>query len=44
MKIKLFEYMYIDSGKILDVLGKKPPLMTIREELIVDKARNEWKS
>ena len=35
--------MYIDSGKILGVLGKEAPLMTTREELIVDKAREEWK-
>ena len=35
--------MFIDSGKILGVLGKKAPLMTTREELKVDKARYEWK-
>ena len=35
--------MFIDSGRILGVLGKKPPLMTTREELKVDKARDEWK-
>ena len=38
-----FEYMFIDSGRILDVLGKEPPLITTREELKVDKARNEWR-
>ena len=42
-KDKFFEYMFIDSGRILGVLGKEPPLMTTREELKVDKARNEWK-
>ena len=42
-KDKFFEYMFIDSGRILGVLGKEPPLMTSREELKVDKARNEWK-
>ena len=42
-KDKFYEYMFIDSGKILGVLGKEPPLMTIREELKVDKARDEWK-
>ena len=42
-KDKFFEYMFIDSGKILDVLGKEPPLMTTREELKIDKARDEWK-
>ena len=34
--------MFIDSGKILGVLGKEP-LMTTREELKVDKARDECK-
>ena len=34
--------MFIDSGKILGVLGKEPPLMTTREELKVEKARDEW--
>ncbi len=33
--------MFIDSGLILGVLGKEPPLMTAREELKVDKARDE---
>jgi len=42
-KDKFFEYIFIDSGRILDVLGKEPPLMTNREELKVDKARIEWK-
>jgi len=42
-KDKFFEYMFIDSGRILGVLGKEQPLMTTREELKVDKARDEWK-
>ena len=42
-KDKDFEYMFIDSGRIIGVLGKQPPLMTTREELDVDKARDEWK-
>ncbi len=42
-KDKFFEYRFIDSGRILVVLGKEPPLMTTREELKVDKARDEWK-
>jgi len=42
-KDKYFEYMFIDSGRILGVLGKEPPLLTTREELKVDKARDEWK-
>jgi len=40
-KDKFFEYIFIDSGRILSVLGKEPPLMTTREELKVDKARDE---
>ena len=42
-KDKFFEYMIIDSGRILGVLGKEPPLMITREELKVDKARDEWR-
>ena len=42
-KDKFFEYMFIDSGRIIGVLGKESPLMTTREELKVDKARDEWK-
>ena len=36
--------MFIESGGIQGVLGKEPPLMTTREELKVDKAREEWKT
>ena len=39
-KDKFFESMIIDSGRILGVLGKEPPLMTTREELKVDKTRD----
>ena len=42
-KDKFFEYMFIDSGKIVGVLGQQPPVMTIREELKIDEAREEWK-
>ena len=42
-KDNFFDYMFIDSGRILGVLGKEPPLMTTREELKVDKARDEWR-
>ena len=35
--------MFIDSGKITGVFGKQPPVMTTREELKIDKAREEWK-
>ena len=42
-KDKFFEYMFIDSGKITGVFGAQPPVMTTREELKIDKAREEWK-
>ena len=42
-KDKFFEYMFIDSGKIVGVLGKEPPVMQKREELKIQKARDEWK-
>ena len=42
-KDKFFDYIFIDSGKIIGVLGKEPPVMTIREELKVNNARGEWK-
>ena len=41
-KDKFFEYMFIDSGRILVVLWKEPPLMKSREELKIDIARDEW--
>ncbi len=40
-KDKFFEYVFIDFAKILGFLGKGPALMTTREELKVDKARDE---
>ena len=42
-KDNFFEYMFIDSGKIVGVLGQQPPVMTTREELKIDEAREEWK-
>ena len=42
-KDKFFKYMFNDSGRILGVLGKEPPIMTTREELKVEKARDEWR-
>ena len=35
--------MLINSGKILGVLGKEPPLMTTREKHKVDRAKDKWK-
>ena len=34
--------MFIDSGRIIDVFGKEPTLLKTREELKIDKARDEW--
>ena len=42
-KDKFFEYMFIDSGEVIGLSGKEQPLMKTREELKVDKARDEWK-
>jgi len=42
-KDKFFKYMFVDTGKIVGVLGKEPPLMQKREELKIEKAREEWK-
>ena len=42
-KDKFFEYLIIDSGKIVNVFGKEPPVMQNREELKIEKAREEWK-
>ena len=36
--------MFIDSGKIVGVLGQQPPVMTTREELKIEQAREEWKN
>jgi len=35
--------MFIESAKIIGVLGKEPPLMTTREEHKVDTAKDNWK-
>ena len=39
----VFEYMFVDTGKIVGVLGKEPPVMQKREELKIEKASEEWK-
>ena len=39
---KLFEYMFIDSGEIIGVLGFNPPLMKTRKEVKLKDAREEW--
>ena len=35
----VFEYMFIDTGKIVGVLGKEPPLMTNTVSVEIDLAR-----
>ena len=42
-KDQFFKYMYIDSGKVTSTWGKEPPVMTKREELKIEKARDEYK-
>tara|TARA_B000000532_G_scaffold40507_1_gene29619 strand:- start:18 stop:272 length:255 start_codon:yes stop_codon:yes gene_type:complete len=34
-----FEYMFIDTGRIIGVLGKEPPLMTTTVSVEIDLAR-----
>ena len=41
-KDQFFKYMFIDTGKITSIWGKEPPVMTTREELKKDAARQEW--
>ena len=41
-KDKFSEYMFIDSGEIVGVLGKQSPVMTSKEEFKIDEAREEW--
>ena len=35
----VFEYMFVDTGKIIGVLGKEPPVMTTTISLEIDIAR-----
>ena len=39
----VFEYMFIDTGKIVGVLGKEPPLMTTTVSVEIDLAREIYK-
>ena len=41
-KDQFFKYMFIDSGKVDSTWGKEPPVMTTREELKTEAAREEW--
>ena len=42
-KDQFFKYMFIDSWKITSTWGKEPPVMTSREELKIELAREEEK-
>ena len=35
----VFEYMFVDTGKIFDISGKEPPLMTNTVSVDIDLAR-----
>ena len=35
----VFEYMFVDTGKIVGVFGKEPPVMTITISVDIDLAR-----
>ena len=35
----VFEYMFVDTGKIVGILGKEPPLMTSTVSVDIDLAR-----
>ena len=42
-KDQFFKYMFIDSGKFTSTWGEEAPVMTNREELKSEAAREEWK-
>ena len=42
-KNKFFEYMFIDSRKIVGIVGKEPPFLTRREDIKIEAAREAWK-
>ena len=35
----VFEYMFVDTGKIVGILGKEPPVMTTTISVDIDLAR-----
>ena len=39
----VFEYMFIDSGNIVGVLGKEPPVMTTTVSVEIELAREIYK-
>ena len=40
----VFEYMFVDTGKIVGVSGKEPPVMTTTISLDIDLAREIYES
>ena len=36
------KYVFVDSGKVVIVLGKEPPLFQRREEFKLEEAREIW--
>ena len=38
---KFFEYMFVDSGIVVGVLGDKPPLMKTRKEIKIECIRDD---
>ena len=39
----IFEYMFIDSGNVVGVLGKEPPIMTTTVSVEIELAREIYK-
>ena len=39
----VFEYMFVDTGKIVGLFGKEPPLMTTTISVDIDLAREIYK-
>ena len=40
----VFEYMFVDTGKIVGLFGKEPPLMTTTISVDVDLAREIYEN
>ena len=41
-KDKFFEYMFIDTGRVVGLNGESPPLMKTRKEIKIEEARMEY--
>ena len=40
---RFFEYMFVDTGKIVGILGDEPPLMKTRVSIKINEAREIYK-